>query len=752
MHRNISISRKNRQLETLKKSCYKNRKQFQKERNERERIRKKAIYQKSRVEYNKAVVKAKYESWHSFVETKSQEDIWKLLEVTKNRNINRNQLMTTSKQHGTSTWAEVADLFLRYFFQRDNSKEDTPLQAEIRTKSKLPSGVGPSREVEDTEVVEYLRALKRRVSPGLDSIENGGLKMTADLIAPRLTIIYKACLKHGVFPAAWKRARLVLVWKNQKGNRGNPALYRPLSLISTMWKTFEHVLKDRINQEVVVSRHQYGFRKFSSTTNAIQYVTQTIKDTKRKLGIIILIDIKAAFDRVWWPHVLERLRTKGCPTDVQEVIRDYLRDRRVVLRNGAMTREIKPERGCPQGSVLGPTLWNIVFDELLETLDEDIGITPVTYADDLTIIVTGNSKRQVSTRAQAAMNKAYRWCAEYKMEISDSKTSWIIAKGTFKEGMPEILTQTGKRIQKAESVKYLGVWFDQNLKFHTHCLKVAEKAKKAFLGYRALAKANWGVGHGQLSLMYRTIFVPMVTYAAGAWGATITLADKRKLVTAQRTALITVTRAYCTVSTPMLLVLASVRPISFEIQKEILRYHVRESQEIKINGILYDPIASGATQLMEELEDRQNQEWQKSWEDDMRGRSTFEFFPSIPNRDKAKWIECNYYTTQLLSGHGNFRSKLRKFNSVKDDKCQCGQVDTLVHTFFECARFTEQRREYRSLVIEAGATWPLDWQGLVSEKIMPLTAKYVINVLKDKEKWDKERQEQKASGGQSQRQ
>ena len=103
------------------------------------------------------------------------------------------------------------------------------------------------------------------------------------------------------------------------------------------------------------------------------------------------------------------------------------------------------------------------------------------------------------------------------------------------------------------------------MKFQSHCRETAQKAKSAFQSYKKIVKANWVIQNRQLSQMYKAIFVRIIAYGAGPWVKHVTKAGLIKLITAQRAALITVTRAFRTISTPVLLVIAGVAPIEHEL-------------------------------------------------------------------------------------------------------------------------------------------------------------------------------------------
>ena len=84
------------------------------------------------------------------------------------------------------------------------------------------------------------------------------------------------------------------------------------------------------------------------------------------------------------------------------LVADYLRGHTVgLVGKHAVTKNAT--RGCSQGSILlGPSLWNLVFDDLLHTLGRR-GVRAVAYTDDLLIIISGNSRVQIETAGQTAI-------------------------------------------------------------------------------------------------------------------------------------------------------------------------------------------------------------------------------------------------------------------------------------------------------------------------------------------------------------
>lgn len=90
--------------------------------------------------------------------------------------------------------------------------------------------------------------------------------------------------------------------------------------------------------------------------------------------------------------------------------------------------------------------------------------------------------------------------------------------------------------------------------------------------------------------------------------------------------------------------------------------------------------------------------WQTEWESPTKGRTTFAFFDNIIERLKAKWIKPDHWCTQVLTGHGNFRTKLADLNLVNDRHCSCGANDTVEHFILECPKYETQRVALKDIV------------------------------------------------------
>ena len=172
---------------------------------------------------------------------------------------------------------------------------------------------------------------------------------------------------------------------------------------------------------------------------------------------------------------------------------------------------------------------------------------------------------------------------------------------------------------------------------------------------------------------------------------------RRKLLQSQRLALIFLCKAYRTVSTEALPVLAGVLPVDLEVQRRAAMYYsARETMDAnfltqrdraKISR-LFKPQADVWEELLSE--------WQCRWDNSIKGRHLYQFFPSVRERLARTWLEVDHCVAQFLTGHGNFKSKLFSFKLVASPLCQCSTSDceyeqSAHHILWECILWQNER-------------------------------------------------------------
>ena len=299
----------------------------------------------------------------------------------------------------------------------------------IRTEVVTPT-------ISEMEAQQAAGRMKNKKAAGPDGIPSEIAKMTVEVCPKYVTEMMNECLVKGEFPKEWKRANLVLIPKPPKLNTEKKS-YRPICLLDSMAKMLEHILKNRIEEALLrtggFSNSQYGFRSGRSTIDAMERVTSAAMKEKnktlktRQLCAAIMIDVKNAFNSVPWDRVMAAMEKRKIPEYLLQITESYFTDRRIVSEG----MERKVYAGVPQGSVLGPTLWNIVYDELLrENMPE--GVELVAYADDLAIIVKAAKELDLTRRGNEAIRRTTKWMERNGLQIAHQKTEAVMLSGRKK--------------------------------------------------------------------------------------------------------------------------------------------------------------------------------------------------------------------------------------------------------------------------------------------------------------------------------
>lgn len=199
-------------------------------------------------------------------------------------------------------------------------------------------------------------------------------------------------LQQGVFPDCLKIAKVIPVYKS--GDASDPSNFRPISTLSTFSKIFEKLLVNRfisfINQNNILYKYQYGFRKGCSTTTAtvelVEFLLSKI-DSKCIVGGLFL-DLKKAFDKLTHRILLQKLECYGFRGLANDIIKSYLTDRQqFVAIDGCRSSLQTVNVGVPQGSNIGPLLFLIYINDLGNLPLQGI---PRLFADDTAIFYPSN--------------------------------------------------------------------------------------------------------------------------------------------------------------------------------------------------------------------------------------------------------------------------------------------------------------------------------------------------------------------------
>lgn len=734
----------NNTLTDLKKMTHAARRDMQQQHATRDQQEeRKDAYRTIRRIYTSAIRATKKESWREFVTTSAQEGTWGIPYKLQAEKLTPSQVMHSITTPGgqTATWRETATTLLDTLIQEDVHATDDPQHREIRRGAVMPPDTGDAGNM-DLLDLELARAKARsRTAPGMDNITQEMVRRGWDHLHERLLYLYNACLQHGAFPRAWKHGQIKALMKDRHRDRADPKSYRPICLLPVIGKLFERLLVEQLDpiMEEEASQSQYGFRKGRSTEDAITALFDHVSGVREKHAMAIFYDFEGAFDTLWWPSVLTALQRFRCPRNIYAVIQDYLRGRTVSITENYHSVWKPSTLGCPQGSVLGPKLWNAVMDGLLRLLDDTPDAHAIAYADDLVVIIEGNSRRELERKAAAVMGVVTNWTQRNKLRISERKTVGMMLKGNLDPDRPPTVRLGRRNLQFAQQTKYLGVTIQAKMKIDAHIRETARKAKNIFHALARLGGASWGYQSVQYDLLYRTLFQQICAYAAHGWARGMNQRQKNILLSAQRQALIRCAKAYATVPTSGMPVIMGILPIDLYIDKRIMNYKLKKGLRVQLEADEVhqaDPEdADGREVVRRRIEEHLNGKWQDRWDAATTGRLTHEFLPDVTARRRQKWIRPGHHVTQFLTGHGSFKAKLASLGLAEDGRCHCYQpgMDDARHVLYQCTKYNGIRRPLQERAQLEDVPWPPEMSFWMTKAAYPDFSRYARRVLRLRE-------------------
>ena len=154
-------------------------------------------------------------------------------------------------------------------------------------------------------------------------------------------------------------------------------------------------LRSHLFKNNLIHNHQFGFRPKCSTLDALSLATQKWEDAldRGKEVRVVSLDISRAFDKVWHPGLIAKLKAAGIGGNLLSWLISFIsgRSQRVVI-DGQQSSSLPVGAGVPQGSILGPTLFLLFINDLQEVINNEL----VMFADDTTLnsVVDNNKDRE----------------------------------------------------------------------------------------------------------------------------------------------------------------------------------------------------------------------------------------------------------------------------------------------------------------------------------------------------------------------
>ncbi|MCH2389971.1 MAG: reverse transcriptase family protein [Nitrospinales bacterium] len=261
----------------------------------------------------------------------------------------------------------------------------------------------------------------------------------------------------------------------------------------------------------LISDKQSGYKTGDSTIKQLLAITHEIHkafdSSPPKEVRAAFLDISRAFDRVWHEGLIFKLKQNGIEGEMINILGSFLDERvqRVTI-DGKSSSWANIEAGVPQGSILGPILFLVYINDLVDQVESEIRI----FADDTFIfrIVDHDS----TTDLNRDLEKITEWATQWKMVFNPDIQKQAIEVSFSSKRAPsnfEILDFNHVPVRQASETKHLGMTLDSKLNFSSH---IADKLSKAYQGLGVMHQLSKWVPRRSLEEIYKLYVRPHLDY------------------------------------------------------------------------------------------------------------------------------------------------------------------------------------------------------------------------------------------------
>ena len=371
------------------------------------------------------------------------------------------------------------------------------------------------QEVEIFDVWQLLRAVDCRKSTGEDQIPPRLLSLAGNELALPLTNAINTSIRESRFPENGKRAAVFPLNKGEV-DQTKEKNFRPVSVLNAFSKIFEKVIKKQLMMHLdkTLSVFIAAYRKSYSTQHVLIRLVEDWRsklDTDHVVGAV-LMDLSKAFDCIPHDLLIAKLSAYGFDENSLVYIYSYLKRREQCVRiNNTYSSFQTILSGVPQGSVLGPILFNFYINDLLLFIRQ---ATVYNYADDNTLGFFSKNIPDLVKVLEEQSNVALDWLAYNEMIANPDKFHAIIVKKDRSDTTGINIRIKGQNIKTESTVKLLGVKLDYKLNFDPH---ISDLCKKAANQLNILKRLKRFIGFETRKLLVQSFVYSNFNYCPIVW-------------------------------------------------------------------------------------------------------------------------------------------------------------------------------------------------------------------------------------------
>ena len=253
--------------------------------------------------------------------------------------------------------------------------------------------------------------------------------------------------------------------------------FRPVSVLPLLSKVFEKIMYDQLYEyaETFLNKLLCGFRKAHSTQHALFRLLQKWQKELDSSGIVgtILMDLSKAYDCLPHDLIIAKLEPYGLDTNSLRFIFDYLSSREQRTKIGsAYSNWSKVLRGIPQGSILGPLLFNIFINDIFFFIEKS---EICNFADDNTLYSCDRNLLRIKENLTFDMKNIFLWFRANSLKANAGKFQFMIL--NRKNHRTQRMVINSIAVKESNEVILLGITIDNKLAFKKHIENLCRTAQ-----------------------------------------------------------------------------------------------------------------------------------------------------------------------------------------------------------------------------------------------------------------------------------
>lgn len=379
------------------------------------------------------------------------------------------------------------------------------------------------QEVSAETVKRIIISLHSKKSAGWDEIPLNIVKRVANHISDPISTIINQSFIEGIFPHQLKFADVKPLFK--KGDKNNPANYRPVAILPAFSKIFEKIAYRQIEHffEIngIFTNNQFGFRMGQNTISAISsfinQVTQSLDSSECTAAIFC--DLAKAFECINHEILLDKLKFYNFSDKAILWLKSYLSDRfqrTIIMKNGNkfFSNWKKLISGVPQGSIIGPLLFLIYINDLPHSISSSL----ILYADDTTSIIKAKTNDDLMVTINQNLKQLSFWFQVNGLQLNSKKTQIMkLCTAQSRDHTNKNIIIQGEETTFTNTSNFLGLTIDNNLTWKPYLDKLIKKLNRCcyqMIMLRDVVDLNTRV------MVYYAFFYSVLQYGIEFWGST----------------------------------------------------------------------------------------------------------------------------------------------------------------------------------------------------------------------------------------